>query len=39
MSRMPYPLTGGVPRGYRGYYPPAAPRDFAPNVVLFVQDR
>jgi len=31
-------FTGGVPRGYRGYYPPAAPSDFAPNVVLFVQD-
>ncbi len=31
-------FTGGVPRGYRGYYPPAAPTDFAPNVVLFVQD-
>lgn len=31
-------FTGGVPRGYRGYYPPAAPTDFAPNVVVFVQD-
>lgn len=29
---------GGVPRGYRGYYPPAGPKDFAPNVVAFVQD-
>jgi AraC-like DNA-binding protein len=31
-------FTGGVPRGYRGYYPPDGPADFAPNVVAFVQD-
>jgi AraC-like DNA-binding protein len=31
-------FTGGVPRGYRGYYPPQGPADFAPNVVVFVQD-
>jgi transcriptional regulator GlxA family with amidase domain len=31
-------MTGGVPRGYRGYYPPDAPTDFAPNVVVFLQD-
>lgn len=31
-------FTGGIPRGYRGYYPPTAPTDFAPNVVVFVQD-
>jgi AraC-like DNA-binding protein len=31
-------MTGGVPRGYRGYYPPDAPTHFAPNVVVFVQD-
>lgn len=31
-------FTGGVPRGYRGYYPKDGPRDFAPNVVAFVQD-
>jgi len=31
-------MTGGVPRGYRGYYPPAAASDFAPNVVAFLQD-
>ncbi|MFO0568064.1 MAG: helix-turn-helix domain-containing protein [Polyangiaceae bacterium] len=31
-------MTGGVPRGYRGYYPSDAPTDFAPNVVAFVQD-
>lgn len=31
-------MSGGVPRGYRGYYPPAGPADFAPNVVAFVQD-
>lgn len=31
-------MTGGVPRGYRGYYPPTAPSDFAPNLVVFVQD-
>jgi len=31
-------MTGGVPRGYRGYFPPAGPSDFAPNVVVFVQD-
>jgi AraC-like DNA-binding protein len=31
-------FTGGVPRGYRGYYPPDAATDFAPNVVVFVQD-
>lgn len=30
--------SGGVPRGYRGYYPPEGPSDFAPNVVAFVQD-
>lgn len=32
-------FSGGVPRGYRGYYPPEAPTDFAPNVVVFVQDQ
>lgn len=32
-------FTGGVPRGYRGYYPPEGPDDFAPNVVVYVQDR
>ena len=31
-------LSGGVPRGYRGYYPPESPTDFAPNVVVFLQD-
>jgi AraC-like DNA-binding protein len=31
-------MTGGVPRGYRGYYPPDGPADFAPNVVAYVQD-
>jgi AraC-like DNA-binding protein len=31
-------MTGGVPRGYRGYFPPEGPADFAPNVVVFVQD-
>lgn len=31
-------MSGGVPRGYRGYYPPTAPSDFAPNGVAFVQD-
>ena len=31
-------LSGGVPRGFRGYYPPAGPHDFAPNVVAFIQD-
>jgi methylphosphotriester-DNA--protein-cysteine methyltransferase len=31
-------MTGGVPRGYRGYYPPDVPTDFAPNVVVFLQD-
>ncbi|MCD2440981.1 helix-turn-helix domain-containing protein [Agromyces sp. SYSU K20354] len=31
-------FSGGVPRGYRGYYPPEVPDDFAPNVVVFVQD-
>ena len=31
-------FSGGVPRGYRGYYPPEGPTDFAPNVVVFVQD-
>ena len=31
-------FTGGVPRGYKGYYPPAGPEDFAPNVVRFLQD-
>lgn len=30
-------LSGGVPRGYRGYYPARGPSDFAPNVVVFVQ--
>jgi len=31
-------MTGGVPRGYRGYYPPDGPADFAPNLVAYVQD-
>jgi AraC-like DNA-binding protein len=31
-------FSGGVPRGYRGYYPPDGPSDFAPNVVAFIQD-
>ncbi len=31
-------MSGGVPRGYRGYYPPQGPEDFAPNVVVFLQD-
>lgn len=31
-------MTGGVPRGYRGYYPPEGPNDFAPNVVVLLQD-
>jgi AraC-like DNA-binding protein len=31
-------MSGGVPRGYRGYFPPSAPTDFSPNVVVFVQD-
>ncbi len=31
-------FSGGVPRGYRGYFPPAGPTDFAPNVVSFLQD-
>lgn len=31
-------FTGGVPRGYRGYYPDEGPDDFAPNVVRFLQD-
>ncbi len=31
-------MSGGVPRGYRGYYPPESPTHFAPNVVVFLQD-
>lgn len=31
-------LSGGVPRGYRGYFPPDGPDDFKPNVVVFLQD-
>ena len=31
-------FSGGVPRGYRGYFPTESPGDFAPNVVRFVQD-
>jgi AraC-like DNA-binding protein len=31
-------MSGGVPRGYRGYFPPQGPSDFAPNVVVFLQD-
>lgn len=31
-------MSGGVPRGYRGYYPERGPSDFAPNVVVFLQD-
>lgn len=31
-------MSGGVPRGYRGYFPAEGPDDFAPNVVVFVQD-
>ena len=30
-------MTGGVPRGYRGYYPAQGPADFAPNVVVFAE--
>jgi AraC-like DNA-binding protein len=30
-------MTGGVPRGYKGYFPEDGPHDFAPNVVAFVQ--
>ena len=30
-------MSGGVPRGYRGYFPPAGPYDFAPNVVVYLQ--
>lgn len=31
-------MSGGVPRGYRGYFPPEGPSDFAPNVVAFLQE-
>ena len=31
-------MSGGVPRGYRGYFPPVGPSEFAPNVVVFVLD-
>lgn len=31
-------MSGGVPRGYRGYFPPSSGSDFAPNVVVFLQD-
>lgn len=31
-------MSGGVPRGYRGYFPKSGPNDFAPNVVAFLQD-
>jgi len=31
-------LAGGPPTTFRGYFPPEAPRAFAPNVVRFVQD-
>lgn len=31
-------FAGGVPRGYKGYFPPQGPHDFAPNVVHFLQD-
>lgn len=31
-------FAGSVPNGYKGYYPPASRRDFAPNLVQFVQD-
>lgn len=31
-------MSGGVPRGYRGYFPPEGPADFAPNVVVFLQE-
>ena len=31
-------LSGGVPGGYRGYFPAAGPDDFAPNKVVFLQD-
>jgi hypothetical protein len=32
-------MTGGVPRGYRGYYPPDGPADFAPNAAALVMKR
>lgn len=31
-------FSGGVPKGYKGYYPETAPHDFAPNLVQFLQD-
>ena len=31
-------FAGGPPTTFRGYFPPLAPRAFAPNVVRFVQD-
>lgn len=30
--------AGGPPKTFRGYFPPLAPKAFAPNVVRFVQD-
>lgn len=31
-------FAGGPPTTFRGFFPPGAPRAFAPNVVRFVQD-
>lgn len=31
-------FAGGPPKSFRGYFPPEAPKAFAPNVVRFVQD-
>lgn len=31
-------FSGGLPKAHRGYFPESTPTDFAPNVVLFVQD-
>lgn len=32
-------FAGGLPHQYKGYFPEHVPRDFAPNLVQFVQDK
>lgn len=39
LMRDPGCTLGKVARGYKGYFPPQGPNDFAPNVVAFIQDR
>lgn len=31
-------MAGGLPRDHRGYFPEDGPREFAPNLVAYIQD-